>query len=47
MLVDCRSGDTDVGMLKMDFLSNESTLTWWCREPVGFNELVNQIGNTF
>ena len=43
MLVDCRSGDTDVRKLKMDF-SNESTLTW-CRESVGFNECLLKVKN--
>ena len=44
MLVDCRSGDTDVGKLNMDFLSNESTLIW-CRESVGFNECLLKVKN--
>ena len=44
MLVDCKSGDTEVGKLTMDFLSHESTLTW-CRESVGmFIESEEDIG---
>ena len=44
MLVDSKSGDTEVGKLTMDFLSHESTLTW-CRESVGFNECLLKVKN--